>query len=161
MKLLRENRPAILHGAKVGVACIRVATYYEKLRHLTRQQVAECLEASKLPDRDLEVQRIRAGYGSDGAERVIAEQEPFLEMSADSFEQLKQRILEGWGDVLEIASSVPGSSVLADLLQRVGGPTDANMLGLDEEEIALGLEYSHYWRNRFTVMKLSRIIGLE
>jgi glycerol-1-phosphate dehydrogenase [NAD(P)+] len=31
-KLLRENRPAILHGAKVGVACIMVAQCYEKVK---------------------------------------------------------------------------------------------------------------------------------
>ena len=31
-KLLRENRPAILHGAKVGVACIMVAQCYERVK---------------------------------------------------------------------------------------------------------------------------------
>jgi glycerol-1-phosphate dehydrogenase [NAD(P)+] len=161
MKLLRENRPAILHGAKVGVACLLVAAYYEKVRQLTRQQVAERLGKSRLPDRGLEVQRIREGYGPAVAEKVIVEQQPFLEMSEDSFARLKQRILDRWGDILDIATSVPKPEVLADLLRKVGGPTDARMLGLEEEEIALGLEYSHYLRNRFTVMKLCRIIGLK
>jgi glycerol-1-phosphate dehydrogenase [NAD(P)+] len=161
MKLLRENRPAILHGAKVGVACTLVAGYYEKVRQLTRQQVAERLENSRLPDRDLEIQRIRAGYAPAVADKVIAEQEPFLALSADSFGQLKRRIMNGWGEILEIASSVPKPEELADLLRQVGGPTDASTLGLGDEEVALGLEYSHYLRNRFTVMKLSRIIGVQ
>jgi glycerol-1-phosphate dehydrogenase [NAD(P)+] len=161
MKLLRENRPAILHGAKVGVACVLVAARYEKVRQLSQQQVAERLEASRLPDRELEVGRIRAGYGPAIAEKVIAEQAPFLEMSEDAFGRLKQKIVDSWGDILDIASSVPGPEILADMLRKVGGPTDAAMLGLGDEEVALGLEYSHYLRNRFTVMKLCRIIGVQ
>lgn len=161
MKLLRENRPAVLHGAKVGVACILVAAYFEKVRQLTRQQVAGRLEALRLPDRDLEVQRIRAGYGAAVAEKVISEQEPFLALSADSYDRLKQRILDSWGDILDMAAGVPKPEALADLLRKVGGPTDTSTLGLGDEEVALGLEYSHYLRNRFTVMKLSRIIGVQ
>jgi glycerol-1-phosphate dehydrogenase [NAD(P)+] len=160
MKLLRENRPAILHGAKVGVACILVAGYYEKIRRLSRAQVAERLKASRLPDRAQEVQRIRAGYGPI-AEKVIAEQAPFLEMSEHAYGLLKQRIIDSWAEVLDIASSVPAPHALVDLLRQVGGPVDAAMIGLEDEEVALSLEYSHYLRNRFTVIKLSRTVGVQ
>ena len=160
MKLLRENRPAILHGAKVGVACILVAAYYEKVKQLTRQQVAERLQAATLPDHAQEIERIRAGYGPI-AEKVIAEQAPFLEMSEHSYGLLKQRIIDHWADILDIASSVPASRELADWLREVGGPVNAQLIGLEDEEVRLGLEYSHYLRNRFTVIKLSRIIGVQ
>ncbi len=147
-------------GAKVGVACILVAGYYEKIRQLTRQQVTERLKASMLPDRAQEVQRIRAGYGPI-AEKVIAEQAPFLEMSEHSYGLLKQKIIDRWADILDIASTVPASRELADLLREVGGPVNAQLIGLEGEEVRLGLEYSHYLRNRFTVIKLSRIIGIQ
>jgi glycerol-1-phosphate dehydrogenase [NAD(P)+] len=160
MKLLRENRPAILHGAKVGVACILVARYYEHVRQLTRQQVAERLKAAALPDRAQEIQRIKAGYGPI-AEQIIAEQAPFLEMSEHSYELLKQKIVDRWTEILEIASTVPTSQELVDLTRKAGGPVNAKMIGLGDDEIALGLEYSHYLRNRFTVLKLSRIIGIQ
>jgi len=160
MKLLRENRPAILHGAKVGVACILIARYYERIKQLTRQQVAERLKAAALPDRAQEIQRIKVGYGPI-AEQIIAEQAPFLEMSEHSFGLLKQRIIDHWTDILEIASTVPTSQELVDLTRKAGGPVNAKMIGLDDDEIALGLEYSHYLRNRFTVLKLSRIIGIR
>jgi glycerol-1-phosphate dehydrogenase [NAD(P)+] len=160
MKLLRENRPAILHGAKVGVACILVARYYEQIRQLTRQQVAERLKAAALPDRAQEIQRIKVGYGPI-AEQIVAEQAPFLEMSEHSCGLLKQRILDRWTDILEIASTVPTSQELVALTRQVGGPVNAKMIGLGDDEIALGLEYSHYLRNRFTVLKLSRILGIR
>jgi len=160
MKLLRENRPAILHGAKVGVACILVVRYYEQIRQLTRQQVAERLKAAALPDRAQEVQRIKAGY-EPIADQIVAEQAPFLEMSEHSFGLLKQRILDHWAGILEIASAVPTSQELVDLTRKAGGPVNAKMIGLGDDEIALGLEYSHYLRNRFTVLKLCRIIGIR
>ncbi len=159
LKLLRENRPAILHGAKVGVACILVAGYYERVGELTRAQVAERLKNAMLPDRAQEVERIQAAYPSI-ADQVIAEQAPFLEMSEQSYRHLKNKIVDCWEDILEIASTVPPSRELADLLRQVGGAVDARTLGLSDEEMTQALEFSHYFRNRFTVLKLSRIIGI-
>ena len=49
---------------------------------------------------------------------------------------------------------------LTDLLERAGGTADYRALGLGDEEMATAEEYGHYVRNRFTVMKLSRILGL-
>jgi glycerol dehydrogenase-like iron-containing ADH family enzyme len=56
---------------------------------------------------------------------------------------------------------VPASEELADLLRQVDGPTGAGMIGLDDQEVALGIEYAHYLRDRFTVIKLSRILGIH
>jgi glycerol-1-phosphate dehydrogenase [NAD(P)+] len=160
LKLLRENRPAILHGAKVGVACILMAGYYERIRQLTRPQVAERLEAATLPDRAQEIRRIQAAYPSI-ADQVIAEQAPFLEMSEQAIRLLKYKIVDCWEVILEIASTVPSARELGDMLRQVGGAVDARTLGLSDEEVAQGMEYSHYFRNRFTVLKLSRIIRIQ
>jgi glycerol-1-phosphate dehydrogenase [NAD(P)+] len=160
LKLLRENRPAILHGAKVGIACVLVARFYEKIRQLSREQATELLKAASMPDREQEVQRIRSAYGAI-AERVIAEQAPYLDISEDAYGLLKQKVIDHWGEIQEIAANVPTSEELADLLRQVHGPTDAGMIGLNEEEVALAIEYSHYLRHRFTVIKLSRILGIH
>ena len=56
---------------------------------------------------------------------------------------------------------MPTSQELVDLTRKAGGPVNAKMIGLGDDEIALGLEYSHYLRNRFTVLKLSRILGIR
>jgi glycerol-1-phosphate dehydrogenase [NAD(P)+] len=159
MKLLSENRPAILHGQKVGVASILVARFYEQVRRLSRDQAGERLAATPMPERDQEIERIRRGYPVI-ADNVIAEQRPFLELSPEGYRALQRKILDQWDAIQEIAASVPSAGEMADLLRRVGGPVDTRTLGLNDEEVALGLEYAHYYRNRFSVIKLSRMLGI-
>jgi glycerol-1-phosphate dehydrogenase [NAD(P)+] len=160
LKLLRENRPAILHGAKVAVASLLVAGFYEKVRKLTKPEVAVRLESSTLPDRAQEVQRIQTAYGPI-ADQVVEQQAPFLEMTEHSYGQLKQKINDHWEDIREIASSVPAPGELAALLRQVGGAVSGGELGLSDDEVAAALGYSHYFRNRFTVLKLCRLIGIQ
>jgi glycerol-1-phosphate dehydrogenase [NAD(P)+] len=159
LKLLREGRPAILHGAKVGVACILIAEQYEQVRQFTREQAIERLKGVPLPERGQEVAHIRAGYGPI-ADQVITGQAPFLDLSEHAYEQLKQKIIAHWADIQEIAMTVPPTQELIYMLRLAGGPTDTRGLGLGDEEVAQGLEYAHYFRNRFSVTKLKRMLGL-
>jgi glycerol-1-phosphate dehydrogenase [NAD(P)+] len=160
MKLLWEHRPALLHGTKVGVASIFIAEEYEKVRRTTRQQLIQHLKDAKLPDREQEVQRIRMAYGVT-ADDVIEAQSEFLNMSADKFDLLKQRIIDQWSLVQDIAAAVPGPQELADVLEQAAAETSPQSLGLSDQEVKLALDYGHYLRNRLTVSKLKHLIGLN
>ncbi|MCB9161297.1 MAG: iron-containing alcohol dehydrogenase [Caldilineaceae bacterium] len=155
MKLLREGRPAILHGAKVGVATVLVAGLYAQVRDLSREQVSDLLEAAAFPDRAAEVAQIEAAYGAEAGE-VIAGHRAFLDMTPAEFDTLKQRILAHWDEIQAIAAQVPPPEEIAALLAEVGGPTIVAELGLTAEEQALAEANGHYLRNRFTVRKLMR-----
>jgi glycerol-1-phosphate dehydrogenase [NAD(P)+] len=159
MKLIWENRPAVLHGAKVGLATLGVAKRYEQIAQLTRQQAADRLRASVPPDRTQEVERIRTAYPPI-ADQIVAEQAPFLNLAGHAYNQLKEKITEQWDKIQDIAAAVPPSDDLASLFRTVGGATEPAGLGLGEAELALALEVSHYLRNHFTVLKLNRILGL-
>ncbi|MBZ0301527.1 MAG: iron-containing alcohol dehydrogenase, partial [Anaerolineae bacterium] len=159
MKLLQEHRPAILHGAKVGFALIQVAKQYARLRALSREEMLDRLEAAALPDRDAEIARIRQGYGKL-ADDVAKEHGPFLNQTPEDYDRIKKNIAENWDAIQQAAALVPPPEQIRASFQRVGGPVDADELGLSEEEVRLGLEYGHYLRNRFTVMKLSRVLDL-
>ncbi len=159
MKLVREGRKPVLHGAKTGMATAIIARYYQQIRAMDRDEAARRLAASPRPDRSQEIERIRFAYG-DQTDQVIAEQRAFLDWSDADYERLKQRILDRWPEVQAIAAEVPSPAALADLLQRAGGTADPQALGLGDEEMALAEAYGHYVRNRFTVMKLSRVLGL-
>jgi len=160
MKLLWEQRPALLHGAKVGVASVLIAEDYDKIRQVTREDLIGKLRDARLPDREQEKRRIQAGFGAT-ADEVIEAQSDFLNMSAHRFESLKQRIIEKWDEVQSIAATVPSSQALADALKRAGAETKAESLGLTDAEVKSALAYSHYLRNRFTVRKLSHLFGLQ
>ncbi len=159
MKLVREGRKPVLHGAKTGMATVIIARYYQQMRDMSRDEAARRLAASQRPGRAAEIERIRYAYG-DLTDSVIAEQAPFLVWSEADYARLKQRILDRWPEVQAIAAEVPSPDVLIDLLQRAGGTADPRALGLGDEEMALAEIYGHYVRNRFTAMKLSRVLGL-
>jgi glycerol-1-phosphate dehydrogenase [NAD(P)+] len=159
MKLLREGRPAILHGAKVGVATVMVAQLYDRVRALSRAELSDLLEAATWPARDEEIARIRAAYG-DLADGVIADHKAFLETTPAQVEALKQTILAHWDEIQAIAAQVPPAATVADLLQRAGGPATAEAIGFDAAERDLGFDNGHYLRNRFTVRKLVRVLGI-
>jgi len=159
MKLLQENRPALLHGAKVGLGTIFAAGRYEIVRSLGQEDIVQRLANANLPDRDAEITRIRRVYGAL-ADEVIAVQRPFLEMSASDFEALKRRTIDNWDKVLEIAATVPPAQKIAGLLEQVGGPTTPQQPGLSEEETQAALNHAHYLRARFTVAKFGHLMGL-
>jgi glycerol-1-phosphate dehydrogenase [NAD(P)+] len=159
MKLLREGRPAVLHGAKVGLCSLRAAELYARLRQIDRAQAVTRLAATPQPERTADMQRIRQTFGPI-AENLFVEQAPFLDMTAAGFDQLKQRILEHWDEVQTLSAEVPSPERLADLLSQAGGATLPARLGLSNEEMQQAVVESHFLRNRFTICKLWRILGL-
>ena len=159
MKLLREGRPAVLHGAKVALCSLSAAQLYAQLRQIDRSQSETRLEAAVQPDRTADMQRIRQAFGPI-AENLFVEQAPFLDMTSADFDRLKQRVLEHWDEIQALAAQVPSSERLVDLLSQAGGATRPAGLGLSDEEVQQALTESHFLRNRFTICKLGRILGL-
>ena len=159
MKLLLEGRPAILHGAKTGVGTVLASGLYARVRNLSRAEVADLLEASAQPERDEEIAAIRAIYGNL-ADEVIGVQRNFIEMSPERYETLKRRVLDNWDAIQAVAADVPEPEQVASWLRTAGGPGSVAELGLTPEEQHLAEQYSHYLRDRFTVRKLMRTLGL-
>jgi glycerol-1-phosphate dehydrogenase [NAD(P)+] len=159
MKLLRQGRPAVLHGAKVGIGTVLSAGRYEQIRKLTQKEVEQRLRVTSLPERVAEERIIETIYGPI-ADQVKLEQRRFLEMTGSDFILLKEKISSHWEEILQIAATVPPAQRIIDLLTRVSGPTEVSMVGLDEEDQREALSYAHYLRNQFTVSKLGRVIGL-
>ncbi len=159
MKLLQEHRAALLHGAKVGFATTHVAGQYARIRQMSRQEMVSHLEAAILPGRDQEIASIHEGYGPL-ADEVIRDHSAFLDLTGEGFDQLKRRIAGQWDAIQALAADIPTPETIAGYLQQVGAPSSAPDLGLDADEIKRGFRYGHYLRNRFTVMKLSRVLGI-
>ena len=157
MKLLREGKPALLHGAKVGVATISIATLYEQVRKLSRTRLAAALKESRLPPRAKEIQRIREAYGPM-ADEVVKGQAGFIEMDEAGYERLKQRIMDHWAEIQGIAEQVPAPARMAEMLRRAGGPAAMRDLGLPDSDLDLAAENALYLRNHFTVCRLARIV---
>jgi glycerol-1-phosphate dehydrogenase [NAD(P)+] len=158
MKLLNEKKPAMLHGAKVAVASILTAKRYQVIGSISRDQLGDLLQWSRLPSRDQQVLGIQAAYGPITTQ-IIKEQSPFLNMTEQTFEKLRQRIIDRWPEVQQIAHAVPKPEQLIEWLNQVGAPIDASGIGLGDQDVELVLEFGHYLRNRFTINKLWFILG--
>lgn len=159
MKLLREGRKSILHGAKVGVGVLISARGYDAVREMSRDEARTRLATARLPDPAAEIRGLRAAHGLM-ADQVIAIQKPFLEMTEEAFGRLKRKILDNWAEIQRIAASVPPSADLERWLRQVGGPVRGEEIGFSSEEIALGVHWAHGLKDRITIGKLSRILGI-
>ena len=160
MKLLREGRPPVLHGLKVGIGTLEAARWWHVVGDMDAGEAKARLAASKPPARESEEDRIRAAYG-ELAPEVLAAQERFLAMDPEAYESLKARIGGNWEEIRALAACVPSRAETERLLLAAGCPTDARALGLGEAEIAASLDSAHYLRDRFTVVKLARVLGLR
>lgn len=159
MKLLRLGRPAILHGAKVGVGTVLIARRWEQIRDLREADIEQRLFQAALLDPQDERDLIQSSYGPISAQ-VLQEQARFLSITEIGFNELKQKIRQGWSEIQKIAASVPSSGEITRLLGQVSAPTEVTMLGLDPQDETEALRYAHYLRGQFTVSKLGRILGL-
>lgn len=156
MVLLQQRRRALLHGAKVGVATVMMAQRYASLRDITAAEAAARLAQSQAPSRLADADRIRRAYGAM-AEQVIAENFPADGGVVDS-EALKARIAERWGDVQAIARAVPSPEQLTAWLGAAQGPVAPEQLGVEPELVEASLRDALFVRNRFTVLRLLRLL---
>jgi glycerol-1-phosphate dehydrogenase [NAD(P)+] len=159
MKHLREGRETQLHGAQVGYALTLVAAQYAKIRALDRATLMDRLEGAALPNRDSEIAAIREGYGPM-ADDIIREHLPFLDLTEAGYDQLKHKVATHWDDIQAIAARVPPPEVIVTALQQAGAPATWQELGLAAADVPTGFQYGHYLRNRFSVLKLSRVLGV-
>lgn len=159
MMLLREGRRSVLHGAKVGVAVIVSAQRYDVIKAMSQREAAGRLAAAALPDRDADIAAIRAAF-PHMVDELVEIQAPFLNMTEAQFAALKARVLENWDAVQQIAATVPSAAEVIGWLRRIGGATTAAEITLSDAEFELGVRCGHFYRNRFSVAKLSRMLGL-
>jgi glycerol-1-phosphate dehydrogenase [NAD(P)+] len=159
MMLLREGRHSVLHGAKVGVAVIISAQRYDAIKALSRAEAEARLARAGLPDRDAEIANIRLGF-PHMVDELAGIQASFLDMSQADFAALKAAILENWAAIQLIAATVPSAAEVTAWLRRIDGPVTASEVTLSDAEYDLGKRYGHYYRNRFSNAKLSRMLGI-
>ncbi|MBA3869687.1 MAG: sn-glycerol-1-phosphate dehydrogenase [Anaerolineae bacterium] len=159
MQRIKNHGQSMLHGAQVGYALSLVAEQYAKIRALSRTEAMNRLEGATLPSREDEVKNIQGGYG-DMADDIVKEHAAFLNLTEADFDALKHRIADHWAEIEALAATVPAPEVITGLLRQVGAPSTASELGLAPAEVSPGFKYGHYLRNRFSVVKLSRILDV-
>ncbi len=159
MTLLREGRPAVFHGAKVGLASIWIAKYYELIREMSKEEAADRLENTPMVDPEVETQKIIRGYGKQVASSILSHQEAHLNTTSEKHERLKRKIIDHWDEIQQIALEVPSSDEMRALIKLVGGITEPAEIGLTNEDIGNAIEYAQYVRKAFTILNISQMLN--
>ena len=160
MKLLREGRPAIYHGTKVGIASMLMAERYEWIKKIDIDEVNTRLASTPMPILEDEISTIRKVYGSI-ADDIIRSQKIYLEMTPEEYHKVQERISSHWPDIHALARSVPSPEEMGRLLHKAGLPVEPEEINLTKEDVKEALYYGHYLRNPFTIIKLLRMLGID
>lgn len=149
-----------LHGEKTGVATVIASRLYENLRQLSRQEVARRLDHFCLPDSEKEFARIQEAYAGAGSQ-VITNRYSLLGAMHQRIDQVKDRLVSRWDEVLAIAAMVPPPYEIISLLERAGAPSQPGDIHVSEEEVDLAIQNAMYVRDRFTILELNRMLHLS
>lgn len=106
MMLLRQGRPAVLHGAKVGVSAVLIAERWQQIRSLKTGDVKRRLKNASIPPPQKEQEIIEKAFPVN-PNTIIQGQSDYLSMTEKEFLILKKTILRKWKKITEIAAAVP------------------------------------------------------
>jgi glycerol-1-phosphate dehydrogenase [NAD(P)+] len=160
MRFIQEERKALLHGAKVGVACLLMASLYAKLNKLEAKDAEALIQHTDVSSEEEDQATIQTAYGAI-ANQVILENFPGGKAQSSSQAQLKQTVLEHWAEIVDIAKQVPSPLQLSEWLAQAGGPVTVEQLGVEQDLVEESLRNAMFVRNRYTVMRLNRWLGLS
>ncbi|MFC1997075.1 iron-containing alcohol dehydrogenase, partial [Chloroflexota bacterium] len=147
-----------LHGTRTGMATGIIAALYEKISCLSRDEVARRLENANCPNPSAEKDGLQQVMGEVGKE-IADNSYSFLGISEADYQNLKQKILTHWDEIVEIASDVPSRDEIASLLLQANGIHSPRGIGISENEVEKALRWAAYIRPRFTVLDLNHILG--
>jgi glycerol-1-phosphate dehydrogenase [NAD(P)+] len=160
LKLMREGRPVSFHGLKVGFASLLIARRYELIRSISVTEAQKLMADTRVPSTEEELTTIRKIYGPI-SDDIIRIQKAFLQLDRSGIDKLRIAIAEHWDAIQAIAATVPSEDEMRRLLLKAGIPTQPEQLHLTQQDLEEAILYGHYIRNPFTVIKLSRILGIN
>lgn len=160
MRQIQAGRQPVLHGLKVGLACALSAGLYASLRNLTLTEVKDRLEHAAYPIRPEWMDTLRVELGP-AAPALLADQMPYLTLNSEQWQGLRNQIVDAWDEIQAVARLVPSAETIQALLVRAGGPADFSSAQVPAEDVRAALRYAQYLRNRFTILRLADLIGLD
>lgn len=138
---------AALHGEKTGVGSIIASREYKRLAEV--EDVSPYLTDYS----PLSAEEMKAWYGEDIAPAIIEENRNDCLCGVT-----KEKIAECWPEIRSIIGRLYEPEYFIRLLDEVGAKKTPEEIGVSSEDIPLILKYSPTVRNRFTLMRMKRMI---
>lgn len=146
MRFLMEGKKQIFHGAKVGVATVKVAGLYHQLAQI--EALSPLLQSAP----PLTLERLTPAYGPLAPE-VLKDNTP------DPLAQIQpERLTAAWPQIRKIIGEIPKAEEIAALLQDLGGPTRIEEIGVSPALAEEGVAFGRYVRSRLTLLRISDLL---
>ncbi len=160
MKGLTAGRKAVLHGAKVGVACLKTAELYQKIAQMDADEARRRLQNFQPASPEEERMQIQSVFGPI-APQLIRENDLDEHGVGEEDAKLAKVIIQKWDQIRTIAQEIPAPQEMTRWLKEMEGPVTTEELSIPHEWVAEGLNNAHFIRKRFSILRLSRLLSLD
>ena len=147
-----------LHGLQCGVGTLTTLRLYEKLVTLTpsREKAMSYVEKFDYEEWKKEL----TSLVGEGAKAMILQEKTEQKFSRENHSKRLSKILSEWGEIQKIiAEELPSSAEIRLLLTKLGAPTTASELGIDEALMPLVFRATKDVRNKYVLSHLAWDIG--
>ena len=151
MRYIMENRPAVFHGAKVGIGTVISLKAYDyvsnlnpdfaKIKNTERKSFAVWEEEVKKAFKSAsnEIIELEKAKGKNNLNKINA----------------RLDVIENkWNEIKALANSVKKPEVVIDFLQKLDAPIYPKDIGVDREMARQAITYAKEIRDRYTVLQL-------
>ncbi len=154
MQYLFDGRPAVLHGAKVGVGTVLALDLYNRLAEIEKPDFEALRKGvSKRPSFEDWEKEIRRVY-RDGAEAVVELERKSGKNDPEKLLKRLDAIEANWEKIRALAKTAPKASEIQKTLEMLDAPRLPKDVGLSAEYVHDGVLYAKELRNRYTVLQL-------
>lgn len=162
MRFLRDNRKAVLHGSKVGLATILTSALYHHLLTITPDfaKARRRLEQVGSDAFDQWVTQMQESYAAGADEIIELEKKAGKNLPAQAIQRL-EKLEQSWDTVCRfVRNHMPPCETVRSALVRTGGAADPDALGIKPEEVLEAVRYAKELRNRYSILQLYWDLGI-
>ena len=159
MQKLARHEKAPFHGTSVGVATLYVWPMYVRFQSQDLSGIDKQARRAAMISREDRVKWMIHAYGQETGTTFMKEN-PGDFLDWPELERRIDRAVARQAEIKEEFAAMPPYEKILDVMRRLGAPTTAAEIGLDEAMLDLSLRCAKDYRTRYTLFKTLDELGL-
>ncbi|SFL58803.1 sn-glycerol-1-phosphate dehydrogenase [Pelosinus propionicus] len=158
MMFLFEQKKAVLHGTKVGIAAVITARLSELVARSTIN-FDDAINKANSFDQEQWKKSVERLY-QKAAQEIIQINEKEQRNSIDKRIARVHIIQENMSEIIDIVKSIPSAREITAILKHAGGASRPREVGIDEQHVINGILMAKEIRTRYTILNLLSDLGI-
>jgi glycerol-1-phosphate dehydrogenase [NAD(P)+] len=145
-----------LHGFKVGIGTLAVATLYERLLTLPLQEVDVDACCARWPSQAAHEQMVHAAFGESELAQVALQESCAKWIDPAAVRGQLETLRQAWPVLRErLRRQLLSFAQIKAMLHSAGAPTEPEQIGISREHLLQSFRQAYFIRRRFTVFDLA------